>query len=191
MINLTSTRRRSGRYPSLGRNLKAMSDPDTSPARLQHALAGLELALTGHRRDVRRRLRVSDEELTVLLHLAHDGGARQPRLAALTGLSRSGTGALVQRLELARLVERRTDPDDRRLRRVELTSAGRAVLDDATRGLQAALGRLADQRDATTLTAVERLLEELAAELDALATEPRATTPAHDAELDPVWRRWA
>jgi DNA-binding MarR family transcriptional regulator len=168
-----------------------MSDPDTSPARLQHSLAGLELALTGHRRDVRRRLRVSDEELTVLLHLAHDGGARQPRLAALTGLSRSGTGALVQRLELARLVARRTDPDDRRLRRVELTSAGRAMLDDATRGLQGALGRLTDQRDAATLTAVERLLEELAAELDALATEPRTATPAHDAELDPVWRRWA
>jgi DNA-binding MarR family transcriptional regulator len=164
-----------------------MSDSDP----LLRSLAGLELALTGHRRLIRRRLRVSDEELTVLLHLAHDGGARQPRLAALTGLSRSGTGALVQRLEQSGLVERRTDPDDRRLRRVELTGAGRAKLGDATRGLEGALGRLADQRDPATLIAVERLLDDLAADLGALTAEPPAAAPAHDPELDPVWRRWA
>jgi DNA-binding MarR family transcriptional regulator len=168
-----------------------MSDSDTSPARLEHALAGLELALTGHRRDVRRRLQVSDEELTVLLHLAHDGGARQPRLAALTGLSRSGTGALVQRLEQARLVERKADPDDRRLRRVELTSNGRARLSDATRGLDAAIARLAGAREPAALAAAERLLDDLSAELEALAAEPRGANANHHAELDPVWRRWA
>jgi DNA-binding MarR family transcriptional regulator len=166
-----------------------MSDPDTSPERLYRSLAGLELALAGHRRDVRRRLRrISDEALTVLLHLAREGGARQPRLAALTGMSRSGTGALVQRLEQAQLVERRTDPDDRRLRRIELTSRGRAVLDDATSGLQGAVARLAGQCDATTLATVERLLDDLAAELDALAIERRTPAPAGDAERDPVWR---
>jgi len=163
-----------------------MSDSDS----LQRSLAGLELALTGHRRDVRRRLRVSDEELTVLLHLARDGGARQPRLAELTGLSRSGTGALVQRLEQARLVERRTDPSDRRLRRVELTSAGRAHLQDARRSLQDAIARLTDTHDPATLAGAERLLDDLTAELEALA-QPRPTAAAHDAELDPVWRRWA
>src|SRR4051812_26476520 len=164
-----------------------MSDHDP----LQRSLAGLELALSGHRRDVRRRLRVSDEELTVLLHLAHDGGARQPRLAALTGLSRSGTGALVQRLEQARLVERRTDPNDRRLRRGGLTSHGRARLSDATRGLDAAIAQLAGAHEPAALAAVERLLDDLTAELDTLTSEPRAQPDAHDAELDPVWRRWA
>ncbi len=160
-----------------------MSDSDL----LQRSLAGLELALTGHRRDVRRRLRVSDEELTVLLHLAHHGGARQPRLAALTGLSRSGTGALVQRLEQAGLVERRTDPEDRRLRRVELTSTGRARLGDATRGLRDALARLAETHDAASLAAA---LGDLSTQLGTLTAEP-SVAPAHAAELDPVWRRWA
>jgi DNA-binding MarR family transcriptional regulator len=164
-----------------------MRDPDP----LQRSLAGLELALTGHRRNVRRRLRVSDEELTVLLHLAHHGGARQPRLAALTGLSRSGAGALVQRLEQSRLVERRTDPDDRRLRRVELTSTGRARLSDATRGLQDAIARLAETHDAASLAAVQRVLDDLSAALGALTAEPRAAASAHDAEVDPVWRLWA
>jgi DNA-binding MarR family transcriptional regulator len=187
MINPASTTCRSSRYPSLGRNLKAMSDSDS----LQRSLAGLELALSGHRRDVRRRLRVSDEELTVLLHLAHDGGARQPRLAALTGLSRSGTGALVQRLEQAGLVERRTDPSDRRLRRVELTSAGRTHLQDARRGLNDAIAKLTKTSDPEAVASVERLQNELAAELDALAAEPRAAAPAYETELDPVWRRWA
>jgi DNA-binding MarR family transcriptional regulator len=163
-----------------------MSDSVTS---LQRSLSGLELALTGHRRDVRRRLRVSDEELTVLLHLAHDGGARQPRLAALTGLSRSGTGALVQRLEQAGLVERRPDPGDRRLRRVELTRGGTARLATATEGLRSAVARLAETSAPAELTALERLLDELAAGLAAQADEPRQ--PDRNVALDPVWRRWA
>ena len=190
MINRGSTRRRSSRYPSLGRNLKPMSDSPTTPARLHRSLSGLELALTGHRRDVRRRLRVSDEELTVLLHLAHAGGARQPRLAALTGLSRSGTGALVQRLEQAGLVERRPDPDDRRLRRVELTRGGTARLAHARSGLGTTVDRLAESRALEDLAALERLLSELTAQLEALAEEPRVAQPS-DAALDPVWRRWA
>ncbi len=191
MINPGSTQAPERAVSLLGRNLKAMSDSLSSPARLQRSLSGLELALTGHRRDVRQRLRVSDEELTVLLHLAHHGGSRQPRLTALTGLSRSGTGALVQRLEQAGLVERTTDPDDRRLRRVELTSAGRARLGDATSGLERAIARLAGAREPAALAATERLLDDLSADLEALAAEPRAATAAHAAELDPVWRRWA
>jgi DNA-binding MarR family transcriptional regulator len=158
-----------------------MRDPDP----IQRSLAGLELALTGHRRAVRRRLQVSDEELTVLLHLAHDGGLRQPRLAALTGLSRSGTGALVQRLEQAQLVERKPDPDDRRLRRVELTRDGRARLARARSGLDAAVERTIETPD--TLVPA---LDELTAAIGALAGEAAAPS-ARETRLDPVWQRWA
>jgi DNA-binding MarR family transcriptional regulator len=167
-----------------------MSDHDTCPARLHRSLAGLELALTGHRRTVRRRLSVSDEELTVLLHVAHEGGARQARLAELIGLSRSGTGALVQRLEQAGFVARRADSGDRRLRRVELTAAGTARLAQARTGLDAAVARISDAPPAS-LSALERALDDLAATLDAFPGERDAATPAYDETLDPVWRRWS
>ena len=172
-----------------------MSDPASIPAAIvqvdiHRALSGLELALTRHRRHVRRVLRLSDEELTVLLHLAHVGGARQARLAELIGLSRSGTGALVQRLEQAGLVERRADSGDRRLRRVELSEAGAAHLAEARSGLEAAIER-ASAAPAATLSAVERALDEIVAALDALPGEREAATKAYDDALDPVWRRWS
>jgi DNA-binding MarR family transcriptional regulator len=78
---------------------------------------------------VRSRLNVGEEELVALLFLAECGGAPQRRLAELAGLSPSGAGALVARLEEDGLVERRG-----RERLVELSEAGRARLlgaDDA------------------------------------------------------------
>jgi MarR family transcriptional regulator for hemolysin len=187
MINRASNRSPERAVSLLGRNLKAMSVSDTS---LQRSLTGLELALTGHRRAVRRRLSVSDEELTVLLHLAHAGGAHQARLAELTGLSRSGSGALVQRLEQAGFIERRADAGDRRLRRVELTAAGAARLARARTGLDAAVARISDAPPAS-LTALERALDDLAATLESLPGERGAATTAYADALDPVWRRWS
>src|SRR5262249_43562603 len=96
--------------------------------------------------------------------------------------------ALVQRLVQARLVERRTDPDDRRLRRVELTSTGRAQLEEASRGLHDTIARLTDTRDTGAL---ERLLDDLAAGPHPLAAEPRPPpppAPARDPARAPVGR---
>ena|ERR1700752_2196742 len=72
-------------------------------------------------------------ELAALLYLAHHGSVPQRRLAEITALSRSGAGAMIQRLEQDGLVERRSDPADRRLRFVELSAEGRRRLrgDDA------------------------------------------------------------
>lgn len=141
------------------------------------ALAALELAAIQHRRAMRKRLRVGEEELSVLLYLAHHGAVPQGRLADVTGLSRSGAGAMVQRLEDQGYVERRTDSADRRLRVVELSIAGRSVI----------------ERDA-----FEERIERLLADCDpdvvgrfiaGLAEEPAQTSPDTDAD-DPIWRAW-
>ena len=78
-----------------------------------------------------------------------------------------------------------------RLRRVELTRGGSARLATATEGLRSAVARLAETSAPAELTAVERLLDELAAGLAALSGEPAAATTAQEDALDPVWRRWA
>jgi uncharacterized membrane protein len=69
----------------------------TAPEQVRRSLAALELAAIRHRRDVRRQLRVGEEELSALLYLAHHGGALQHELARVTSLSRSGAGAMLQR----------------------------------------------------------------------------------------------
>ena len=141
------------------------------------ALAALELVAIQHRRAMRKRLRVGEEELSTLLYLAHHGAVPQGRLTNLTGLSRSGAGAMVQRLEEQGYVERRTDPADRRLRVVELSTVGRSVI--GRDAFEARIERLLADCDAD---AVGRFIA-------GLAEEPSQASPAAAAG-DPIWRAW-
>jgi DNA-binding MarR family transcriptional regulator len=160
---------------------------ESARARVRAALGALDLAATAHRRAMRRRLRVGEEELSALLYLAHHGGVPQRRLACASALSRSGAGAMIQRLEERGYVQRETDPSDRRLRVVTLSPAGRERIDDAYADFDAALdGRGDDQLDA-----LAELLTALAQAAHA-PHEPAAddSTRAPD-DGEPIWRRWA
>jgi MarR family transcriptional regulator, temperature-dependent positive regulator of motility len=77
----------------------------------------------------------------------------QARLAGLIAHDRATIGGVLDRLQAKGLVERRTDPADRRARQVRLTAAGRALL-------EAALPHVAALQDdiLTGLTAEERAL---------------------------------
>jgi len=164
---------------------RTSTETATPEARVRRALAALELAAIRHRRDVRRRLRVGDEELSALLYLAYHGGVAQRRLAEVTSLSRSGAGAMIQRLEERGYVQRRTDAADRRLRLVELSPAGREQVEHAYGELTAAAGRLLADRAPAELEALARLLDALAG-----AAPPALAVEAHSSAGDPIWRRW-
>ena len=116
--------------------MMAPSRPTPAPTdepleRARRALAALELGTIRRRHGARRALRIGEEELSALLYLAHHGGVTQQRLADATALSRSGAGAMIQRLEERDLVVRSTDATDRRLRLVDLSPGGRARLEQA------------------------------------------------------------
>jgi DNA-binding MarR family transcriptional regulator len=78
----------------------------------------------------------------VLLHLGRSPGAVRPmgELAEATAFTSGGVTRLVDRMEQARLVERRPCPSDRRVHYVGLTERGREILERATqvhlRGIQ-------------------------------------------------------
>ena len=159
-----------------------------SKATIHRSLAALELAAVRYRGGVRRRLNVGDEELTALLYLAHHGGVPQRRLAEITTLSRSGAGAMIQRLEHDGFVERHTDPADRRLRVVELSAAGRERVHDAYRDLGDATDRVLDATDPADLERLAGVLSNLAA---GARTTHEVDPPLAPAERDPIWRRWS
>ena len=97
----------------------------------------------------------------------HDG-MTQTELANYVAMSRSPLGKVVDRLEEKDLIERLTDPDDRRVNRLRLTLAGEALIKPARR-LNAqieekALASLSDSQR-------QRLFEQLAKVRDALFTE--------------------
>jgi DNA-binding MarR family transcriptional regulator len=162
--------------------------------RVQRSLAAFELAAIQHRQDVRRRLRVGDEELTALLYLAHHGGVLQHRLARATSLSRSGAGAMLQRLEERGYVRRRADPADRRLRLVELSPAARDQVEDAYGAYTDLLDRLLEHDDPAKVTELARLLDELAAGVTPVGANCPEPAELDDPDADtgePIWRHWA
>lgn len=172
-----------------------MLDPVTedvvTPTELvRRSLARLDLAVIRHRGGVSRRLGVSDEELTVLLYLAEHGGVTQAGLASLTALSRSGVGAMVQRLERAGLLERYPEPDDKRIRLIRLSARGSERISEAYSDRNADLGRLLDDLPAARVDELERFVAGLADATEARAGEPSAEPLSEPILADPIWRLW-
>jgi len=64
----------------------------------------------------------------VLGSLVHEDGLRASDLATLAGMTKQSMGALVDDLEQKGYVERRSDPEDRRSKRVYLTERGRGAV---------------------------------------------------------------
>ena len=69
-------------------------------------------------------------EASVLAYVAEHGALSQTQIAKSLGLGRAATGALIDVLEDRTLVQRQTDPDDRRVWLVEITIAGKELLEE-------------------------------------------------------------
>jgi DNA-binding MarR family transcriptional regulator len=76
---------------------------------------------------------IGPREFLLMRFVAASEGRSQQALAARLGIPPSRMVALVDHLEEAGLVERRPDPEDRRVRGLYLTRKGRGVLDKASK----------------------------------------------------------
>ncbi|MFC7876711.1 MarR family winged helix-turn-helix transcriptional regulator [Isoptericola sp. NPDC057391] len=95
----------------------------------------------------------------VLLHLADHPGATIGEVTTALQASPAGASGLLARMERADLVRRRTDPDDRRTVRLDLTPTGTAALDDVRTALAELNDRLTDGFTDDELATVSRWLE--------------------------------
>jgi len=168
----------------------AIDDSPTAAESARQALSRFELAAIRHRNAMRKRLGLGDDELTALLYLNEQESLTQRQLVEISTLSRSGVGAMVQRLEDAGLVERVPDPHDRRVRLLQLTVRGRQRVRAARGASDAERERLLAARSDDELEALSRLVSAVAE-----ATEHAAGAPAGDGSPTPAshgdWRRWA
>jgi DNA-binding MarR family transcriptional regulator len=169
----------------LGRNLKVVAD-DSSTASARRALARFELAAIRRRNVVRARLGLGDDELTTLLYLLEHPRLTQRELVAISTLTRSGVGAMVQRLEDAGLIERVPDPADRRVRLLQLSARGSRRLREACGACDDAVERVLATRPEDELRALGRLLTAVADATEGHAAED--AQPPVSATRD--WRRW-
>ena len=135
-------------------------DPKTQPAghlAPPEASTGYLLAQAGgHSRRLFGRVladfQVSAHHLGVLMALSHLGPTSQQRVSAMVGVDPRNTTPLVDALAARGLLARGPDPDDRRRHLLELTDAGRVLLDDLV-----AAGHVLEDELFGGLTADERV----------------------------------
>lgn len=119
--------------------------------------------LTFHRRDAPRS-QLANASLAVLEHLALAGPVTIGEAAAHLGRAQSVVSEIVTHLERQGLLERESDPADRRRRLVWLTQAGQAVLRRqrevlSEELLSGALGRMPPEQVGALLGALRALVQ--------------------------------
>ena len=73
-------------------------------------------------------LNITRSQAWLLAYLSRSEGVPQSALAELMGLGKVALGGLIDRLEANKLIERRSDPSDRRVNNIFLTPKGRTVV---------------------------------------------------------------
>lgn len=72
-------------------------------------------------------------QASLLMYVAEFGPITQTKIADHLSQGRAAIGATIDRLQQLGYVERRPDPDDRRVWQIQLTDGGRALVDPITR----------------------------------------------------------
>lgn len=106
---------------------------------IREALARHLLAAARHRAAVARSLRLSENEMLAVMHLARAGKLTPTALGRLLSLTSGGTTALVQRLERDRHIVRERHPADGRSTLLALSAESRRRLDEALSPLDTAI----------------------------------------------------
>lgn len=95
--------------------------------RFLHLLSRAARAAQGVADDGLADIKLTSAQAGALFTIPLDGAASVNAISDALGLAQSATSVLVQRLEQANLIERQTDPNDRRASLLTLTARGRAL----------------------------------------------------------------
>jgi MarR family 2-MHQ and catechol resistance regulon transcriptional repressor len=154
-----------------------MDDYEATQAILDWSAIFLRLSMHDFNRHARGS-GLSLAQMTVLMHLYYRGPREVMAFGDLMQVSPAGASQMVERLAQQGLVQRSETPDDRRVRLVHLTEAGRRVVDESIRARQGwverLLASLTDEQRATIGQAL-RMLTEQAAALEAQSSFSKPT----------------
>lgn len=114
-------------------------------------------------------------QFAALQTVAQSPGLDQRTLAGSIALDTSTTGGVIDRLEQRGWLERRTAPDDRRVRQLWLTEAGQAVLTQAVPAVQRAQAQILAPLDEADRQTFLRLLHRLVETNNAHSRAPGET----------------
>jgi len=144
---------------------------DRSPGRLIHdAHVALRAGLVGALH--RAGYDLSVEEWVILVNLKRREELSQLEIGERVGKDPPHVSRLLDRLQRAGLVERRATPEDRRIKRIVLTAAGRAALPRLTRVALEALESVFEGITQAEYDAFMRCLEHIISQLEPSRRQP-------------------
>lgn len=119
--------------------LLPLADPSTEAFELRREVGWLiydaaRLLVRSVEHEV-RKAGITSQQWRVLVQLAREDGQTQSALAEETEIAPAPLGRLLDRLEEQKIIERRPDPSDRRVRRVYLTGGEQGQFFDTLRQL--------------------------------------------------------
>jgi MarR family transcriptional regulator, lower aerobic nicotinate degradation pathway regulator len=115
---------------------------------------------------------VTPVQYAALQSVAQHPGIDQRTLARSIGLDTSTTAGVIDRLEARKLVERSASQEDRRVRKLDLTDAGRQLLIDIAPSMLHAQQRMIEPLPAHEQQELLRLLRRLVAENNEFSRAP-------------------
>lgn len=101
------------------------------------------------------------QQLKIVIILDHRESVTGQELAQALGVGLGTVTGIVDRLVARDLVSRQEDPADRRIRRVTLAPAGRALADELVHAEQAGFRQVLDTLDTETLRTFEKIMGQL------------------------------
>jgi DNA-binding MarR family transcriptional regulator len=101
------------------------------------------------------------QQLKLVIILSHHEPASGRELAEALGVGLGTVTGIVDRLVAKGLVSRHEDPEDRRVRRVAFTDAGRTLVQKLQNERRAGFRRLIELLDTPTLHEYEKILEKM------------------------------
>ncbi|MHC5541987.1 MarR family winged helix-turn-helix transcriptional regulator [Singulisphaera rosea] len=132
--------------PGRKTKLRILSGHGVPPEQRGHAalmtLMRIFGRMTGRASEMAKRHGLTLSHLEVLLCLNQSEGVSQQDLAERLLVTKGNICVIMQKMESAALIERRSDPDDQRFHRLYLTSAGRAKLSEILPERIAMTGRM-------------------------------------------------
>jgi DNA-binding MarR family transcriptional regulator len=132
---------------------------DETIARIMAAQERLAYVFAFDRSDPLLSANLTMSQLKIMLALALRGGASGQELTSVMGVGLATITGIIDRLVAQDLVVRREDPKDRRVRRLELTPAGREIIDGILTAGAAHQRRLLERVEAEGLATIERAVQ--------------------------------
>jgi DNA-binding MarR family transcriptional regulator len=126
-------------------------------------------------------LNLTIQQLRVLMLLFAEGGMSAHKLAEAIAVSLATLTGIVDRLEARELVQRSVDPNDRRVRRIDLTAEGRTLVSDFVELGRERKRKLLHRLD---LRVLRNLVEAVEVMRDTLAAEVAGQLDRPSGDLD-------